>query len=142
MTRIIYAPRNLRLYQVQPVVKLNTASYQKLLHRNYEHCFRTRSLSFWFVTNGLGSREQFFRNGFRPENLSKYGRLLDCTNLYNFSVFAFGKMHSSGMRTVRCSGRPWGRGVCLGGFCQTPPPVDRITDTCKSITLPQLRCGR
>ena len=23
-----------------------------------------------------------------------------------------------------------------------PPPVDRITDACKNITLPQLRCGR
>ena len=23
-----------------------------------------------------------------------------------------------------------------------PPPVNRITDTCKNITLPQLRCGR
>ena len=24
----------------------------------------------------------------------------------------------------------------------TPPPVDRITDACENITLPQLRCGR
>ena len=24
----------------------------------------------------------------------------------------------------------------------SPPPVDRITDACKNITLPQLRCGR
>ena len=24
----------------------------------------------------------------------------------------------------------------------TPTPVNRITDTCKNITLPQLRCGR
>ena len=23
-----------------------------------------------------------------------------------------------------------------------PPPVNRITDRCKNITLPQLRCGR
>ena len=23
-----------------------------------------------------------------------------------------------------------------------PPPVDRITDACKNITLAQLRCGR
>ena len=23
-----------------------------------------------------------------------------------------------------------------------PPPVNRITHTCKNITLPQLRCGR
>ena len=25
---------------------------------------------------------------------------------------------------------------------QIPPPVNRITDTCENITLPQLRCGR
>ena len=24
----------------------------------------------------------------------------------------------------------------------TPPPVNRITDTCKNITLAQLHCGR
>ena len=24
----------------------------------------------------------------------------------------------------------------------TPPPVNRITDACENITLPQLRCGR
>ena len=30
-----------------------------------------------------------------------------------------------------------------GGVCQTPLPlVDRMIDTCKNITLPQLRCGR
>ena len=49
------------------------------------------------------------------------------------------------------------RGGCLlpGGVCsrgvvvvsqhalrQTPPPVGRITDACKNITLAQLRCGR
>ena len=62
-------------------------------------------------------------------------------------------MHSSRMRTVRCSGRPWfvgggvsacdggwclpARGVCLPGGCVCPqdPPVDRMTDTCKNITL-------
>ena len=27
------------------------------------------------------------------------------------------------------------------GVCQTPP-MDRMTDMCKNITLPQLRCGR
>ena len=26
--------------------------------------------------------------------------------------------------------------------CQNPLPVDRMTDTCKNITLQQLRCGR
>ena len=67
-------------------------------------------------------------------------------------------MHSSRMRTVHCSGRP-GEG-CLpeGGVCQgvcaqgegcvsgeggsaqggSKTPPDRMTDTCKNITLPQL----
>ena len=26
--------------------------------------------------------------------------------------------------------------------CHTPPPVNRITDACENITLPQLGCGR
>ena len=45
-----------------------------------------------------------------------------------------------------CSG---GRGVSAPGGCGIPacteadtPPVDRITDACKNITLAQLRCGR
>ena len=28
------------------------------------------------------------------------------------------------------------------GGVRYPPPVNRITDPCKNITLPQLRCGR
>ena len=38
----------------------------------------------------------------------------------------------------------WSGGVPgLGGVPgQVLPPVDRITDACKNITLPQLRCGR
>ena len=54
-------------------------------------------------------------------------------------------MHSS---TVHCSGRPWGGGRCLpgggvsalwGGVCPGEclpaiiPPVDRMTDTCKTL---------
>ena len=34
-----------------------------------------------------------------------------------------------------------GRGLLRGGV-RYPPPVNRITDACKNITLPQLRCGR
>ena len=67
------------------------------------------------------------------------------------------RMHSIRMHTVHCSGHILGGGclprrdcmgvsaqggVCLGGVCQTPPPVNRITDRCKNITLLQLRCGR
>ena len=74
------------------------------------------------------------------------------------------RMHSSRMRTVRSSSRlprgvsDWGvsdRGgsaqkgsVCPGvsvlGGCLPggTPPVDRMTDACENITLPQLRCGR
>ena len=66
-------------------------------------------------------------------------------------------MHSSGMRTARLltvSQHALGRGVfaqvavCPGGLprgvWQTPfpPTVNRKTDGCKNITLPQLRCGR
>ena len=51
-------------------------------------------------------------------------------------------------------GVAWSRGGLLLGGCLLPggvvsqhalrqtPPVDRITDTCKNITLAQLRCGR
>ena len=40
-----------------------------------------------------------------------------------------------------------GQGVCQGGVYPNMhwdrhPPVDRMTDRCKNITLPQLRCGR
>ena len=64
------------------------------------------------------------------------------------------RMHSSRMRTVRSSGaveggvsqHALGGGVCPGGClpsaCWDTPPVDRMTDACKNITLPQLRCGR
>ena len=36
------------------------------------------------------------------------------------------------------------RGCLLRVFCHTHPlpPVNRMTDTCENITLPQLRCGR
>ena len=75
------------------------------------------------------------------------------------------RMHSSRMRTFRCSGRPFGRGVfaqgvggvsaqgdvCLGGclprgslprgMSARHPAVDRMTDTCRNITLLQLCCG-
>ena len=39
-----------------------------------------------------------------------------------------------------CTGQVW----CLPGVGgpATPPPVNRITDACENITLPQLRCGR
>ena len=81
------------------------------------------------------------------------------------------RMHSSRMRTARmlpvspsmhCSrggapglgGCTWSRGVYLvpgGGYLVPgdvpaqvfpPPPMDRITDACGNITLPQHRCGR
>ena len=56
------------------------------------------------------------------------------------------RMHSSRMRTVRCSDRLDGcvqggvRGVCVQGVSAwgcTPPPVDRMTDACENITFPQ-----
>ena len=36
----------------------------------------------------------------------------------------------------------WGMWVSQDALRQTPPPVNRITDACKNITLAQLRCGR
>ena len=72
------------------------------------------------------------------------------------------RMHSSRMRTARCSGRlpkeggvcpgwclPRGGegegvghgGVCPGGGAGRHPPVNRMTYRCKNITLPQLRYG-
>ena len=55
------------------------------------------------------------------------------------------RMHSSRMRTIRCSGGVLEGGVCPSACWDTliyTPPVDRMTDRCKNITLPQLRCGR
>ena len=56
-------------------------------------------------------------------------------------------MHSSKMRTVRCSSRLPRKGGCLlslsgGDVClavsaRHPLPVNRMTDRCKIITLPQ-----
>ena len=80
-------------------------------------------------------------------------------------------LHSSRMRTTRsltvspsmlCSrgggawswGGAWSQGVPGTGGClvlggggipactEADPPVNRITDACKNITLPQLCCGR
>ena len=39
-------------------------------------------------------------------------------------------------------GVPGPGGCTWSGGCQVLPPVNRITHTCKNITLPQLRCGR
>ena len=42
--------------------------------------------------------------------------------IWRYHELLLTRMHSSRMRTFRCSGRPWG-GVCLGGVClpATPP---------------------
>ena len=59
-----------------------------------------------------------------------------------------------GCVTYIVSGAVTAGGVCPGGGCLpgegvsqhalrgTPPPVDRMTDRCKNITLPKFRCGR
>ena len=49
-------------------------------------------------------------------------------------------MHSNRMRTVPCSSRllGGGGGLCPGGSAQGgTPPVNRMTDACENITLPQ-----
>ena len=33
-------------------------------------------------------------------------------------------------------------GICIPACTEAEPPVNRITHTCKNITLPQLRCRR
>ena len=54
-------------------------------------------------------------------------------------------LYSSRMRTARLLTVPQHAlrtgGVCPGGMAD-PPPVNRMTDRCKNITLPQLRCWR
>ena len=54
------------------------------------------------------------------------------------------RMHSSRMRTVRCSSRLLGEvsAQVHAGIHTHTPPVDRMTDRCKNIALPQLCCGR
>ena len=39
-------------------------------------------------------------------------------------------------------GPPSGGAPSKGETCWETPPVDRITNACENITLPQLRCGR
>ena len=41
-----------------------------------------------------------------------------------------------------CFNQERGVSVCQGGACLSTPPPDRMTDTCKNINLPQIRCGR
>ena len=52
-------------------------------------------------------------------------------------------MHSSRMRTVRCSGCLRAEGVStqmgVSAWWGTPPPVNRITHRCENIAFPQLR---
>ena len=90
--------------------------------------------------------------------------------LNNCKHFIQQELHSSRMHTARlftispsmhCAGVCLARGVSsLGGVClarggcllcqgggipactEADPPVNRITDACENITLPQLRCGR
>ena len=86
-------------------------------------------------------------------------------------VFLLTRMHSSRMRTVRCNGCREGGGLCIpactewgcisactaqgvsaggcllgglpgGGGVRHTPPVDKMTDACENITLPQLPFGR
>ena len=92
-----------------------------------------------------------------------------CRILFLVIIFFKTRMHSSRMRTVRCSSRNCLPGGCLargclprgclaggvfaqggvgvcpggclpGGACARHPPVNRMTDTCENITLPQLHC--
>ena len=51
-------------------------------------------------------------------------------------------MHSSRIRIARFSCHLGGLGLpggCLPRGCTPPPPMNRMTDRCKNITLPKLR---
>ena len=56
-----------------------------------------------------------------------------------------GCVSSAAVAVWRGGGLPRGclpGGVSAGGEVSARPPVNRITDRCQNITLPQLRCGR
>ena len=148
--------------------------------------------SSWLISRRTGASTPSWLN-YRPSSMMCF--TMTCTSELVTLLFQT-RMHSSRMRTVRCSSRlPGGvsaggclPGACLpGGVCQgvsakgmsaqvgvcpgglpkgvstrgdvcpggvcsrgclpggclpDTSPVDRMTDMCKNITLPQLRCGR
>ena len=56
---------------------------------------------------------------------------------------ARGRLPAGGVFYLPGQCLPGGGGVCPGGcLADTPTPMDRMTDTCENITLPQLHCGR
>ena len=70
--------------------------------------------------------------------------LLVIFNLQQECIPAVGYVPSAAV-AICAQGGVYPRGVCLGGcVCQIPPPppVDRMRDRCKNITLPELCCGR
>ena len=76
-----------------------------------------------------------------------YSSRMRTARLFTVSQHALGggvypSMHWAGGCIPACTRQ---KGVCLGGvcpgWCDRHPPVNRMTDRCKNITLPQLRCG-
>ena len=102
-----------------------------------------------------------WRNRANPKCRSMGIKFASGTNIASYERYLITSvttsMHSSRMRTVRCSsdlggGRggaggggislaegwsPWQGGVSQHALEADPPLVDRMTDTCKNITLPQ-----
>ena len=56
-------------------------------------------------------------------------------------VWAWKPVRHAGIPPETCCKACWDT-TCNACWDTTPSPVNRITDTCKNITLPQLRCGR
>ena len=78
-----------------------------------------------------------------------YSDQLTFTFFYHkIDFFSETRMHSSRMHTARSSSHPGGSPPVAPPGAEPPPrkhppsPVNRITDACENITLPQLRCGR
>ena len=62
------------------------------------------------------------------------------TTLMTSETIVITRMHSSRMRTVRCSGRLIGGGMSVGGVYTSPSPwTEFLTHTCENITFPELR---
>ena len=111
-----------------------------ILHSMWTQCEHTLNINSFPIQTPIFSKTVVNCN--EMERGEKVHRMFSLKDVWT-------RMHSSRMRTVRCSGCLGrggcvGGGVCLGGagVClgvyTSPPPVNRITDRCKNITFPQL----
>ena len=90
--------------------------------------------------------------GAASENLGSFGVNNKANKLANPDKKQNYEQECIPVRCVPSVAVSWGTGaVCLGGasvqerggwVTARHPPVNRIADRCKNITLPQLHCGR